>query len=105
MHDAAQYAVIFVSQRTDVDDEGYAAMAERMVELARTQEGFVDIHSTRDESGKGITVSYWSSLEAIQNWKKHAEHLVAQKIGRQRWYQSYDIAIAKIERHSEFDGK
>lgn len=49
------YAVIFTSERTDVD-EGYAAMAERMLALARTQPGFLGVESARD--GVGITVSY-----------------------------------------------
>ena len=51
-------AVIFSSQRTD-GDQGYGAMAERMVELAREQPGFLGVESARDAEGFGITVSYW----------------------------------------------
>lgn len=45
----------------------------------------------------GITVSYWESLEAIRNWKKNAEHQEAQRIGRQQWYSSFRVRIAKVE--------
>ncbi|HYO77376.1 MAG TPA: antibiotic biosynthesis monooxygenase, partial [Thermoanaerobaculia bacterium] len=74
------YAVIFTSTRTAVD-EGYGATAERMVELAQQQPGFLGVESARDANGLGITVSYWESAEAITNWKKHGEHKLAQGQG------------------------
>ena len=70
------YTVIFTSQRTEVDD-GYGAVGDRMVELAAQQPGFLGVESVRDGGGMGITVSYWSSLEAIAAWRAHAEHRVA----------------------------
>lgn len=98
---APYYAVIFSSTRTD-GDNGYGAMADRMVELARDMPGFLGIESVRDElagdQGRpGITVSYWSSLEAIREWKNQSEHLAAQKMGREQWYASYHLRIAKVE--------
>lgn len=89
------YAVIFTSLRTDGDD-GYAAMADRMVELAAQQPGFLGIESVREDLG--ITISYWDSLEAIKHWKANLEHKEAQKSGRERWYSRFKIRIAKVER-------
>lgn len=89
------YAVIFSSHRTDHDD-GYSAMAERMIGLASHQPGFLGMESARE--GLGITVSYWESMEAIRNWKKNAEHLQAQRLGRDRWYSDFRVRIAKVER-------
>jgi heme-degrading monooxygenase HmoA len=93
------YAVIFTSQRTDVDD-AYGAMADRMVELASQQPGFLGVESARDAGGLGITVSYWSSLEAIAAWKAHAEHRVAQASGRRKWYAHFELRVARVERAS-----
>lgn len=91
------YAVIFSSQRTE-GDNGYKEMADRMVELASGQPGFLGVESVRDETGFGITVSYWSSLEAIRNWKQQEEHRVAQEQGRAVWYGHYITRISKVER-------
>ena len=41
------YAVIFTSRRTEVDN-GYDAMAARMVELAAQQPGFLGVESARN---------------------------------------------------------
>jgi heme-degrading monooxygenase HmoA len=46
----------------------------------------------------GITVSYWSSEEAIRNWKMNTEHLVAQRHGKTRWYDGFVVGVAKVER-------
>lgn len=89
------YAVIFSSHRTPVD-HGYGAMAERMMELAARQPGFLGVESVREDLG--ITVSYWESLEAIRNWKRDAEHLEAQRLGRKQWYSTFRVRVARVER-------
>lgn len=89
------YAVIFTSLRTE-GDHGYADMADKMAQLASEQPGFIGIELARE--GVGITVSYWRDLESIKQWKANAEHLVAQKLGRERWYSSFKTRIAKVER-------
>jgi heme-degrading monooxygenase HmoA len=88
-------AVIFTSTRTD-GDQGYAAMAERMEQLAREQPGYLGIESARD--GLGITVSYWRDEEAAQAWKQVGAHLMAQARGRERWYAGYRVRVATVTR-------
>jgi len=41
-------------------------------------------------------------LEAIKRWKEHLEHQNAQREGQNRWYQHYNVRIAKVERAYEF---
>lgn len=94
------YAVIFTSTRTDVDD-GYGKMSDKMVELAQKQPGFLGVESARNELG--ITVSYWESLEAIQQWKANLEHKEAQLFGKKKWYKYYKTRITKVERDYDFE--
>lgn len=89
------YAVIFTSIRS-VGENGYGDMAQRMLELAAEQEGFLGVESAREELG--ITVSYWESLEAIRRWKQNVEHRQAQRLGREVWYSDFKVRIAKVER-------
>jgi heme-degrading monooxygenase HmoA len=97
------YAVIFTAQRTSEDDAGYAAMAERMEDLARRQPGYLGIESTRDAQGQGITVSYWQSLEALHEWGKNIEHRVAQARGKAKWYERFHLRICRVEREWHFE--
>jgi heme-degrading monooxygenase HmoA len=91
------YAVIFTSIRTE-GDRGYDRMAERMVELASQQPGFLGVESARTPDGLGITVSYWSSENAIAAWKAQAEHKIAQEAGQRVWYSDYHLRVARVER-------
>ena len=88
-------AVIFTSTRTE-GDHGYAAMAESMNELASKQPGFLGVESARE--GVGITVSYWVDHAAARAWKEVAAHSVAQRRGREVWYQDYRVRIATVDR-------
>lgn len=89
------YAVIFTSIKSEQTD-GYAETANRMVELASKQKGFLGYESAREELG--ITVSYWADLASIKAWKANSEHLVAQKQGRLSWYDNFKVRISKVER-------
>jgi len=93
------YAVIFTSLRTNGDND-YAKMAERMVELAQSQKGFLGMESVRD--GLGVTISYWETEEDIINWKNHSEHLLAQSLGKELWYTSFKVRVCKVERDYGF---
>lgn len=90
-------AVIFSSQRTE-GDQGYSSTAERMVELAAQQPGFLGAESARDAEGFGITVSYWTDEGAIQAWKADLAHLAAQERGRSSWYAGFHVRVSKVER-------
>jgi heme-degrading monooxygenase HmoA len=90
------YAVIFTSKRRE-GDNGYAAMAMELVELASRQEGFLGAESVRDAAGVGITVSYWASLDAIQRFKAEARHVDAQNC-KGLWYENFGLRVCKVER-------
>lgn len=95
------YAVIFTSLRTEID-EGYALTAQEMIDMAAGQPGYLGIESARS-GGLGITVSYWESPEAIRQWKQIAEHQVAQRLGREKWYRAYKTRVCKVERDYGFE--
>lgn len=94
------YAVIFTSVKME-SNEGYNEMAERMMELAQQQPGFLGVESARNEVG--ITVSYWTDLVSIKNWREHAEHTIAREKGRADWYKAFKTRIAKVERDYGFE--
>jgi heme-degrading monooxygenase HmoA len=93
------YAVVFTSLRT-AGEQGYGKMAEAMEKLAAEQPGFLGIESARE--GLGITVSYWATLESIAAWRENARHLVAQRRGREVWYEQFKVRICRVERDYTF---
>lgn len=103
LFDTPYYAVIFCAQRTDADEDGYAAMATEMDRLASTMPGYLGVESTRDgETGLGITVSYWKDEGSIRNWKRQVDHAAARNLGREKWYSAYSLRVARVERQYDF---
>ena len=70
-----------------------------MVQLAAEQPGFLGI----SQRGRALASRFRiGDLESIKQWKANAEHLVAQKLGREQWYTSFRVRIAKVERDYGF---
>jgi heme-degrading monooxygenase HmoA len=95
------YACIFTSRRDEQPGDGYTETAERMFELAQGQPGFLGFDTARAD-GLGITVCYWESEAAITAWKAATEHAAAQREGRARRYESYEVRVARVERAYRF---
>lgn len=96
------YVVCFSSRRTPGDD-GYGEMADEMERLSEAQPGFLGAESVRNAGGFGITNAYWETEDAIRAWKQQVDHLAAQRLGRSRWYDHYEVRVAKVERAYGFE--
>jgi heme-degrading monooxygenase HmoA len=95
------YAAVFISVRTD-GDNGFAERDAQMTRLAADQPGFLGVDETHGADGLGITVSYWRDEESIRAWRDQADHTRSRDDGRARWYESYSMHIAKVERSYGF---
>jgi heme-degrading monooxygenase HmoA len=94
------------SHECDYDNLDYSDTAQRMELLAAQQPGYLGHESVRDPNHPhrlGITVSYWSSLDAIRQWKQQEEHMQAQSHGQTYWYTQYKTRICKVERDYGFE--
>jgi len=88
------YAVIFRAKIKRLDDD-YFKTAKRMRELAMSEYGCVEFTSVT-EGFDEIAISYWESIEQIKRWKQNSEHLVAQKLGKEKWYDEYTVEIVEV---------
>ena len=90
------YAVIFRAHIRRLDED-YLEMAGQLRQLALDEYGCVEFTSVC-EGNQEIAISYWSSLEQIQNWKQDQLHLTAQQLGRDRWYRDYRVEVVELIR-------
>jgi heme-degrading monooxygenase HmoA len=92
------FVVIFRAKvRNPGIDSEYTQVAARMRELALGQFGCLEFTAV-NEGQEEIALSYWPSEEHIRSWKAHSEHVLAQQLGRERWYESYTVQVAEITR-------
>ena len=90
------YAVIFKAEINELD-KTYSEMAVQMRELAINKYGCIEFISITEGTHE-IAISYWKNQEQIKQFKYDSEHLLAQKLGRSKWYKSYHVQIVKVIR-------
>lgn len=95
--DGPHYAVIFTSKSREGNESRYADVASEMETLAADQEGYLGIDSARTPGGLGISVSYWKDMDSIKSWREHAKHKVAQKMGKDMFYEMFTLRVALVQ--------
>jgi len=96
------FVVIFRAKvRSTGTDSEYTQVAARMRQLALEEFGCLDFTAVTEGSDE-IALSYWPSEDHIRVWKSHSEHVLAQQLGRERWYESYTVQVAEITREYRF---
>jgi len=95
------FVVIFRAKVRQSDAE-YSQTAARMRELALGQFGCIEFTAVT-EGNEEIALSYWPSEAHIRAWRAQSEHLLAQQLGRERWYESYTVQVAEVTRNYCFE--
>lgn len=94
------YVVIFRATARQLDEE-YSRVAAQLRELALSRFGCLEFVAV-NEGGQEVALSYWPDLDSIGAWKANADHLLAQQLGRERWYAGYRVQIAQVLRDYTF---
>lgn len=76
--------IIFRSKLTAQAGEDYQAMNAEMESLVRQNPGFIDVE------------------ESLREWRNLMRHREAQKTGRAKWYEYYEMEVASVVRTSSF---
>jgi heme-degrading monooxygenase HmoA len=93
--------ILFRSKLTSSSD-GYEELAEEMVELGKAMPGFVEFKSFKAEDGERLSVAWWKDQETLAAWRTNTRHQFAQQMGRERFYEYFNIEVAEIVRSKQF---
>lgn len=103
--DNASIIILFRSKLTDQAGDNYRALDDELQVLVRQNPGFVDAKSFTAADGERLTLVWWRDEQSLADWRNLMRHREAQDIGRQKWYQYYDIDVATITRSKRFERK
>ena len=96
---------LFRSRLRSDQNEEYREVAARMLKLAQAMPGFIDFKAFAADDGERISVVEFESLGTLEAWRDHAEHLIAQRAGRDRFYSEYRLQVLETIRDYAFDGE
>jgi heme-degrading monooxygenase HmoA len=96
--------IVFRSRiRSDADLSGIEEAGVRMYELASAMPGFVSYKEFKAEDGEILALVEFRSEPELAAWRNHPEHLEIQRIGRERVFERYDIAVCEPIRRYSFE--
>jgi heme-degrading monooxygenase HmoA len=80
----------------------YEELAARMDGLARAMPGFVDYKTFEAPDGERVTVVTFATLDEHRAWREQPEHREAQRLGRERFYETFAIQVCRCLRQTHF---
>ena len=92
--------VIFEVWPKSEHKDKYLELAAELKSTLEAINGFVSVErfqSIYDEN-KLLSLSFFESHEALNQWRNVAEHRVAQRIGRSSYFEDYRLRVVKVER-------
>jgi len=82
--------------------EEFGAVFQKMVALFGEMPGCVSVKDYSAQDGEMLVLAEFDSLEAVDAWKAHPDHLVAQQRGQEEFLADYQIQICSLVRTNEW---
>ena len=98
------YAVIFRSTRAIDDGVEYEKWNEITERDVRQAEGYISHYGFRDpETRQGVSIEIFESLDSIKKWREQSEHKIAQELGREKFYEYYEVQVTEVLREYKWE--
>lgn len=85
--------VIFRSRLREDAGPEYGPTADRMLALAQSMPGFVSFRHYKADDGERVSIVEFENEETMAAWRRHPEHVQAQKRGQEAFYSEYQIQV------------
>lgn len=74
-----------------------------MEEIVSAMPGYISNEDFISEDGnRDLSIVRFESLEALEKWREHPEHLEAQRLARKLYFESYHIQVLTTVREYAF---
>ena len=95
--------VVFRSRLRPEHVEEYKEIAEEIDGLVTRAPGFISAKTFSAPDGERVTLAEFESEEAVAAWREQPRHRVAQRLGRERFYQQYRLQVCETLRDYGFE--
>jgi heme-degrading monooxygenase HmoA len=100
---SSMVVILFRSRLTPEAGRDYQELDAELEQLVRGQPGYLRHKSYLAADGERLTLVWFQDQETLRAWKMRPRHLEAQRRGRERWYEFYEMEVAEIVRTSHFN--
>jgi heme-degrading monooxygenase HmoA len=83
----------------------YVALVDRMQQIARSIPGYISHKGFWADDGERVTIVEFEHEAGQKAWRTNAEHMAAQRLGRTKYYETYDIQVCDVRYEAHYDRK
>lgn len=80
----------------------YIALVETVRQEVEKIPGYISHKGFWADDGERVTIVEFENEEAQRAWRTNATHIEAQRLGRQKFYRTYDIQVCSVLHDSHF---
>ena len=73
-------------------------LGESMYEIATGMPGFISYKDFAAADSEYVSIVEFDNAENLAAWRRHPEHLVAQRQGKEKFFEWYQIQVCRVER-------
>ncbi|MEU6916043.1 antibiotic biosynthesis monooxygenase family protein [Streptomyces olindensis] len=94
--------VVFRSRFSEQVDETYGTTEDHLAEKVREMAGddLVHLKNYEAEDGERLALVWWRNPDTLEKWRNDPEHQDAQRLGRDKWYEFFELSVAEVVRTS-----
>ncbi len=96
--------VFWSKLRGDIPPD-YEELSAELEGLAQQVDGFVDYRSLTAANGDHLSIAVFETPEAEATWRDNMAHRQAQRRGRARFYEWYDVSVCEERRHHHWEAQ
>jgi heme-degrading monooxygenase HmoA len=89
--------------RDGADVDAYGKLSARMYEIVSAMPGFLGEKEYVAADGDRVSIMRFASAEALLAWRNEPEHVEAQRLGREVYFQTYDVTVCDVARAYQFE--
>ncbi len=93
-------AVVFEVEMREGRRQDYFDLAAKLRPELDKIDGFISVERFQSLANerKYVSLSFWRDPQAVEAWKAHAEHRVAQQLGKDEIFSKFRIRVAEVVR-------
>jgi heme-degrading monooxygenase HmoA len=91
--------------KLQADFEALNALNQKMLAIVSRMPGYLSMKDYSAQDGESVVIAEFDSLESVDAWKAHPDHVAAQRRGREEFFADYRIQVCNLIRTSEFSAE
>lgn len=95
-------AIFRFQVKPQADLEELNSLNQQLYAIVSQMPGFISVKDFMAEDGEAVAIAEFESLESLDAWKHHPEHVRAQQRGREGIFAKYRIQVCNVIRVTKF---